>query len=231
LKGGAGEGAAARPRAFALYDPRAAVGRVLLSIVIGACTGFLWTQRYGWATRAVVGWDAGAIALLSMVWFVIFGVDPLETRCRAATADPGRTTVWILVLGASSSSLFAAAGLMRHARVLAPQGGTTLIVASLLAVITAWFLTHTAFTLRYAHLYYRDDDEGEGGLSFPGDRKPNDFDFAYFAFTVGMCFQVSDVTVSSPQIRRAVLGHALLSFAYNTVIVALALNLLFGMLS
>src|SRR5581483_2368638 len=117
LKGGAGEGAAARPRAFALYDPRAAVGRVLLSIVIGACTGFLWTQRYGWATRAVVGWDAGAIALLSMVWFVIFGVDPLETRCRAATADPGRTTVWILVLGASSSSLFAAAGLMRHARV------------------------------------------------------------------------------------------------------------------
>jgi uncharacterized membrane protein len=223
--------ALAPQRLFRLYDPRAAIGRVLLSTLIGASAGVLWFERFGWATRAVVGWDAGALSLLAMVWLLIVGTDPLATRCRAAAVDPGRTTVWFLVLGASTSSLFAAAGLMRHARVVAPQGGPVLIAASLLAVITAWFLTHTAFTLRYAHLYYRDDDEGEGGLLFPGDRKPSDFDFAYFAFTVGMCFQVSDVTVSSPQIRRAVLGHALLSFAYNTVILALALNLLFGMLS
>jgi uncharacterized membrane protein len=223
---------AAMPRrALGLLDPRGAVGRVSLSTMIGVGAGVLWSSRFGWATRVVVGWDAGAVTLLGMLWFVIFAASPMATRCRAATADPGRTTVWLLVLGASSSSLFAAAGLMRHARVIAPQGGTVLIVASLIAVITAWFLTHTGFTLRYAHLYYRDDDEGEGGLLFPGERKPSDFDFAYFAFTVGMCFQVSDVTVSSPQIRRAVLGHALLSFAYNTVILALALNLLFGMLS
>jgi uncharacterized membrane protein len=223
--------AVAAHRAFALYDPRSAVGRVLVSTTIGAGAGVLWFARFGWATRLVVGWDAGAAALLAMVWFLIVVADPRVTRCRAAAADPGRTTVWLVVLAASASSLFAAAGLMRHARVVAPQGGAVLIIASLLAVITAWFLTHTAFTLRYAHLYYRDDDEGEGGLLFPGDRKPSDFDFAYFAFTVGMCFQVSDVTVSSPQIRRAVLGHALLSFAYNTVILALALNLLFGLLS
>ena len=85
--------------------------------------------------------------------------------------------------------------------------------------------------MRYAHLFYRDAPGGEGGLAFPGPRKPDDFDFAYFAFTVGMCFQVSDVVVTSAQIRRAVLGHAVLSFAYNTVIVALVLNLLFGFLS
>jgi uncharacterized membrane protein len=92
----------------------------------------------------------------------------------------------------------------------------------------AWSLTHTSYTLRYAHLYYRDDEEGEGGLVFLGDRKPDDFDFAYFAYTVGMCFQVSDVSISSAQIRRTVLGHAMLSFIYNTVILALALNLFFG---
>jgi uncharacterized membrane protein len=220
-----------KQRLYALYDPRGAVGRIVLSTAVGIVTGFLWPARFGWATHIVAGWDAGAAALLAMVWILILAADPVETRCRAASVDPGRTAVWILVLGASALSLFAAAALMRHAHVIAPEGGVVLIVASLLAVITAWFLTHTGFTLRYAHLYYRDDDEGEGGLSFPGDRKPSDFDFAYFAFTVGMCFQVSDVSVTSPQIRRAVLGHALLSFAYNTVILALALNLLFGMLS
>jgi uncharacterized membrane protein len=219
------------PRPLPPYDPRAAIGRVLLALVVGVGASFLVSQRFGWATRIVGGWDVGATTLLGTVWFVIVAADPEKTRCRAASADPGRTAVWLVVLGASASSLFAAAGLMRHARTLAPRGGTVLVVASLLAVITAWFLTHTAFTLRYAHLYYRDDLEGEGGLIFPGDRKPSDFDFSYFAFTVGMCFQVSDVTITSPQIRRAVLGHALLSFAYNTVILALALNLLFGILS
>ena len=85
--------------------------------------------------------------------------------------------------------------------------------------------------MRYAHLYYRDDAEGEGGLKFPGEHKPDDYDFAYFAFTIGMCFQVSDVLVTSRQIRRSVLFHAVISFAYNTVILALVLNLLFGILT
>jgi uncharacterized membrane protein len=102
-------------------------------------------------------------------------------------------------------------------------------VLCVLAVAGSWLLTHTAYTLRYAHLYYRDDDEGEGGLAFPGDDvTPAYFDFAYFALTIGMCFQVSDVTISSHQIRRAVLSQALLSFVYNTVILAVALNLVLG---
>ena len=68
----------------------------------------------------------------------------------------------------------------------------------------------------------------KAGSRFRGAAKPDDFDFAYFAYTIGMCFQVSDVSISSPQIRRAVLGHAVLSFVRNTVILALALNLFFG---
>jgi uncharacterized membrane protein len=98
------------------------------------------------------------------------------------------------------------------------------------AVGVAWALTHTAYALHYAHLYYRDDDDGEGGLDFAKDVRPDYFDFAYFAFTVGMCFQVSDVVVSSRLLRRAVLGHAVLSFTYNTAIIAVALNLTIGLL-
>jgi len=97
-----------------------------------------------------------------------------------------------------------------------------------LAVVTAWAMTHTAYTLRYAHLYYRDDGDGEGGLVFPGDTKPTYLDFAYFAFTLGMCFQTSDVAITSRPIRRTVLAHAALSFAYNTAILATAVSLVAG---
>ena len=101
----------------------------------------------------------------------------------------------------------------------------------LVTVALAWTMTHTAFTFRYAHLYYREDAEGVGGLDFPGELPPTYFDFAYFAFTVGMCFQVSDVCVTSHQIRRSVLLHAIISFAYNSIILAFVLNLVFGVAS
>jgi uncharacterized membrane protein len=92
-------------------------------------------------------------------------------------------------------------------------------------------MTHTAFALRYARLYYREDTEGVGGIEFPGRQPPTYFDFAYFAFTVGMCFQVSDACVTSRQIRRALLFQAVVSFAYNSLILAFVLNLVFGMAS
>ena len=230
LQGGQA-GQAGEDRPYARLDPRRATGRLAFGLVVGTLTAYLWPDRHSLAVRIVAGWDAGALVLLSFVWFVILTADPQKTKGRAAGSDPGRTVAWILVLLASSFSLFAGAVVLRHARTIEPARSTLLIGLCLAAVITAWSLTHTSFTLRYAHLYYRDDGEGEGGLGFPGERKPDDFDFAYFAFTVGMCFQVSDVVVTSPQIRRAVLGHAVLSFAYNTVIVALVLNLLFGFLS
>jgi uncharacterized membrane protein len=92
------------------------------------------------------------------------------------------------VLIASGFSFFASASVLRNLHREAPRE-PWLLPLCLVSVIVAWALTHTSYTLRYAHLYYRDDEEGEGGLAFPGDRKPDDFDFAYFAYTIGMCFR------------------------------------------
>jgi uncharacterized membrane protein len=97
--------------------------------------------------------------------------------------------------------------------------------------VISWLLTHAAFTLRYAHLYYRSGVDSEGGIELGGDDKPDDLDFAYFAFTIGMCFQVSDVTISNRLIRRTALLHALVSFAYNTGILAVVLNIVVSQLS
>jgi uncharacterized membrane protein len=217
---------AAAERFYGRLDPRRASLRLVVGLVVGVVSALL-AHRHAWQFRLLLGWDAGAFALLLFIWFTVLTKDPLETRCRSASADPGRTATWVLVLIASGFSFFASASVLRNLHREAPRE-PWLLPLCLVSVIVAWALTHTSYTLRYAHLYYRDDKEGEGGLAFAGDRKPDDFDFAYFAYTIGMCFQVSDVAISSPQIRRAVLGHALLSFVYNTVILALALNLFFG---
>jgi uncharacterized membrane protein len=168
------------------------------------------------------------VTQLALAWTFIWVADADETRRRAAAEDPGRRLVWVVATLASTFSLFAAAVVLRQAHQLAPDRALLWVVSCLVAVALSWLLTHTSWALRYAHLYYRDDAEGVGGLTFPGERPPDAFDFAYFAFTIGICFQTSDITITSPQIRRSVLFHACLSFAYTTAIVALALNLAFG---
>ena len=184
----------------------------------------------GGPLRTVAGWDAGALVLLVLVWRIILSAGPEETAHRAAQEDVGRSFVWAAVVLASTVSIFAAAVALRNARTMAPQSERELALLCLLAVATAWFLCHTTYTVRYAHLYYRDDGD-LGGLGFPGTEMPCLLDFAYYAFTIGMCFQVSDVTVTQHRMRQATLGHALLSFAFNTAVLALALNLLFGHLT
>jgi uncharacterized membrane protein len=177
----------------------------------------------------MAGWDVFALLLLSLAWAFIWKADADGTRARAASEDPGRSTVWLVAILASTFSLFAAVVVLRQAHELVGPGrGLPWVAFCLVSVASSWLLTHTAWALRYAHLYYRDDAEGIGGLSFPGDRPPTAFDFAYFAFTIGICFQTSDIVVTSPQIRRAVLFHACQSFTYTTAIIALALNLAFG---
>ena len=96
----------------------------------------------------------------------------------------------------------------------------------------SWGLVHTTFSIRYAHLYYGNSSSKDvkgHGLDFPGDVDPDFIDFAYFSFVIGMTFQVSDVEISSRRIRRLTLVHSLISFIFNTVIVALTINALAGL--
>jgi uncharacterized membrane protein len=221
---------AATARAFAPHDPRSARLRLAIAIGTGVATTLVLPARVGSAFRAVAGWDAAALALGALSWLLILRAVAAETRRLAAAEDPGRRAAWVIVILASVFSLFANAVVLRDVRTCAAETRDLFIALCVTAVVAAWLLTHTAYTLRYAHLYYRDDDEGEGGLTFPGDGAPAYVEFAYFAFTIGMCFQVSDVAVTSRQIRRAVLAQSLLSFAYNTAILATAVSLVVGVL-
>jgi uncharacterized membrane protein len=209
------------------HDPHKALLRVLYASVAGALAGFS-ARDQGRSVALLVAWNAAGMVLLALSWLVIARSSPGATRRRAAAEDPGRTLVYVLVMVASSVSLVAAVVLSRQAKTLPPDVARSMSLLCLLTVAASWGLLHTSFALRYARLYYRSDREGVGGVDFPGQKEPSYFDFAYFAFTIGMCFQTSDVCVSSAQIRRAVLLHSVISFAYNTAILAFVLNLVFG---
>jgi len=216
------------PAAF--WSPRRAVGRLLLAVITGVVVAAALPGSVGAPLRTVAGWDVAAGVLLALVWRIILAAGPEETARRAAAEDVGRSFAWAVAVLGSTVSIFAATVALRNARSMAPLAERELAILCLVAVATAWFVCHTTYTMRYAHLYYRDDGD-LGGLGFPGTEMPCLLDFAYYAFTIGMCFQVSDVTVTQHRMRRATLGHALLSFAFNTAVLALALNLLFGHLT
>jgi len=209
-------------------DPHRALLRFCFGVLAGLGAATLALHQ-SWPLAVLVGWNASGLVLLALSWLPIATANAEATRRRAGSEDPGRTLVYVIVVIASAASLFAAFVLLRRARsTLGPEQAHLAVALCLSTVALAWSLTHTAFTLRYARLYYREDFEGVGGVDFPGGQAPSYFDFAYFAFTIGMCFQVSDTCVTSHQIRRAVLLHAMIAFAYNTAILAFVLNLVFG---
>jgi uncharacterized membrane protein len=208
---------------------RSASARLIGALLIGlAALAWQELNHRSDILALLAAWDAAGLVLLVLSWFNIASADPAHTHKRAAADDPGRNAVYALVLITSAVSLLSATPLVRASKGLDPGESGLFLALSIATVALSWALTHTAFTLRYAHLYYRHDSEGIGGVEFPGCKAPEYLDFAYLAFTVGMCFQVSDATISSSQIRRTVLLHAVLAFVYNTAILAFVLNLAFG---
>jgi uncharacterized membrane protein len=208
-------------------DPLGARGRLIAAIVVlVACAAVLPLPNP--LERGLAAYDAAALTLFALSWAVLARATPEATRQRATAEDPGRRGVFLTVVTSSLVSLGAAVIALRQ-----PSPRPALLEALAVgAVVLGWLVTHTAHTFRYARTYYTVNKRGEPckGLNFPGDEEPDDLDFAYFSFTLGMAFQVSDVSVTSRAMRRSVFWHALQSFVFNTIILALALNFLFGSL-
>ena len=185
-------------------------------------------------TRVVAAYDVFALALLAWYWIIALQRDAAGAGRRAAMEDPGRNVVVVLAVASVAFGFAAALEILGHGPLEADPNRVALLYATGLgAVILGWFLIHTIFLFRYARLFYEDRDrdrKSDGGLIFPGGGEPNDLDFAYFSFVVGMTFQVSDVQVSSSKIRRLVLAHGLISFSYNSAVLALGVNVLSNLL-
>ena len=154
---------------------------------------------------------------------------PLEQiRAVAQRQDVGRTVIFIFVIIVACAALFAVAFLIRSGKPEERHLFSIHLFLALATIVLSWLLMHAVFGLRYAHRFYDDSatnaEKHAGGLNFPEDDLPDYRDFAYFSFVIGMTCQVSDVDVTSREMRRLVLLHGILSFGFNTVILALTIN-------
>jgi uncharacterized membrane protein len=185
------------------------------------------------AIQFILVWSSFTFTILVLLWITILTARPNEVKLIAKKQDSSRTIIFIFVLSASIVSLFAVILLLRILPDSKQAGYAYHIGFSIFSVILSWNLIHTIFAIRYTHLYYnlmaeeKDiDKEHKGGLIFPSNEPPDYLDLAYFSFVIGMTFQVSDIQITSRRIRHLVLFHALLSFVYNTVILALSINII-----
>ncbi len=195
--------------------------------VLGCIAGIVGALIMAWQAAILVGWDVAAVCYLAWTWTTIGGMSPVETKRHAGVEDSSRRTAEAIILVAGVA-LLAAVGLVL---IKAGQShGSTkayLITVGIVSVVLSWATVHTVFTLRYTRSHYQSP---EGGVDFNEKDPPAYLDFAYLAFTIGMTFQVSDTDLTTKRIRRIALLHALMSYLFGAVIVALAINIVASLL-
>jgi uncharacterized membrane protein len=187
-----------------------------------------------WESRLLLGWLAASTTYLLLVWWGVGRLSPEQSRLRAKTYDPGSGAIALVVVAMAWVSLGGVLGAIDAARTMSGMARWGHIALSLLALCSAWLMVQTVFALRYARHYYRtaqQDGAHAGGLRFPGSEDPAYADFAYYAAIIGMTSQVSDVQVETTAMRRLTLAHGLVSFAFNLLVLALAINVVAGALA
>ncbi len=177
----------------------------------------------------MMAWDIFSLLVIVMCWIIFLNIPEGKMNFLAQREDESRTIIFFIVLASVLISLFGIIILLRSSSEKLINKNLHETVA-MIGVALSWILLHTIFTIHYAHLFYDDDGQdtgiSSGGLDFPNESHPDYLDFAYFSFVVGMTFQVSDVTISARKIRRLVLLHGIISFLFNTIIVALTISIM-----
>ncbi|HEY3792040.1 MAG TPA: DUF1345 domain-containing protein [Bradyrhizobium sp.] len=195
--------------------------RTFISIVIGIVAFLLLPGSLRLVTRALLGWDIFVAAYLLLVYIMVVHSGLAHIKRNAVRQDDGRFLILLVTAFGAFASI---------AAIVFELGATQHSVPALtLATVTialSWAAVHTTFALHYAHEFYR--GAKPGGLQFPsGDTHENAdyWDFVYFSFVIGMTAQVSDVGITDKTIRRTATAHGIISFIYNTALVALMVNI------
>ncbi len=200
------------PPRFILFVLVFAIGLALLIPVLGLGRG------------TMAAFDIAAIVFLAAI-STLFRHGQADSMRRAADENDANRAV---LLGFSGTILLVI--LVAVAKELQGKNDTLAIALAVSTLVLAWFFSNTIYTLHYAHLYYSDDEKGADskGLDFPSCDEPDYWDFAYFAFTLGMTFQTSDVEITSRRLRRVALGQCLAAFVFNLGVLAFTINVLGG---
>lgn len=199
-----------------------------LSVVVGIVS-YLALRHLPAPIPWIGAWDAAALFFLLVTTTMALRETHEQVRLRAKNMDAGAVFVLLLTLLGVGSCLVAIVTGSDEVHQFAGSKGMAAAVVGTTVVLT-WLVMQCSFALHYAHLYYGDSDtnpeQHAGGLEFPGEKRPDYLDFAYFSFVLGMTFQVSDVQIVDRGLRRLALLHGVISFFFTTVILALTINIL-----
>ncbi|WP_329740804.1 DUF1345 domain-containing protein [Dyella sp. A6] len=200
--------------------------RLMTSTVVFLIAGtllLLGGMRVG--SALMLGFDLGALLYLVALARMFAHSSQEHLARQARLQDTGRrgtlavtVMVSLMVLTALATELHAAKG-----------GSVTAVLVAAATVVLSWLFMNTSFALHYAHSYYGDGDRACGGLEFPGTPAPDYWDFVYFSFVIGMCFQTSDVTVAARHMRHVTLLHSVVAFFFNVFILAISVSVVGGL--
>ncbi|HUE63907.1 MAG TPA: DUF1345 domain-containing protein [Rhizomicrobium sp.] len=193
------------------------------SALLCGCVTVLAAWQMGFAAPLLAGGDAFYLVFLLLIAALVARMKPGDLKRRAKREDEGIVIVLIITLATMAfftDAVFTA---------LNRKHGIEILPLSLAALgaLMGWFVLHTVMAFHYADIHYFDDPDIEGDekdLSFPGRGQPGPWDFLYYSFVVGMTCQVSDVQVRTTVMRRATILHGVVSFFFNTVFIAMAVN-------
>ena len=206
--------------------------RLMYGLAVGLATAAVPIQT-AWQFRGLLGWCVGIVVYLLLAWWLCVDFDAKRTRVRAQAQDERGAVLLFVLLLATGACVAAIAVLMQQSRDLSGIARALHVGLAVFALAVSWLFIQTIFTFHYANLYYHEEKLGEPdgpGLQFPGGQDPDYFDFLYYAFVVGMTSQVSDVQVTSREMRRLTMVHGVLAFGFNMLIVAMSINIVAGIL-
>ena len=209
--------------------------RLTSGLLVGLATYalLLFVADVGARMRFIIAWDVGASAALLALYFGLRDASVATIRRIAARQDAGKWAVLALCLVASIASLVVIGSEMPQIKQVSGLELAARVVLVVFTIVLSWAFIHTVFALHYAHDYYADTDakraERTQRLIFPGQSAPTYGDFLYFAFTMGMTFQTSDVQIADSAMRRLAVIHGVVAFFYTTGILALTINLVAGL--
>ncbi len=202
--------------------------QLFIGAAFGVAVGLALPPGWRFITRMVTGWDAAAVLYLALTWAIMLKDQEQRIRSRAQINDESGFTILILSAASATASMGALIGLLSDFHDLPAGLKTPHLALVAFTIVCAWFFLQTLFTLHYAHEYYGGGANGaeRGGLKFSGSPSALRYlDFAYFAFTIGVTAQTSDTAVTTPRMRRLTLAHSILAFFFNTIVLALSVNI------
>jgi uncharacterized membrane protein len=211
--------------------------RLLVGIAVGVAIGLATPVDWRLTTRLLFAWNGGVLLYIALTITMMIRDDLDRMRRRVSVEDEGRFVILALCIFVTVASIAAIVAQLAATKDLSGAQKALHIVLAGMTIATGWTFIHLTFALHYAQEYASEhrrrpevDDKLRGGLQFPDTTTPDYSDFLYFSFIIGVACQTADVAISSPMMRRIALAHGVMSFVYNTMIVALMINIAAGLI-